>query len=214
MNNFAWCHQKPRVIVAVSPCSSEISDHDIKTDFSQIKVLTIDNNKRFVFVPPDNSILYCDDVGLNQIKRKPQIHQTPLNTHHSNSVGLTNDRLLNSESAHEKLKLAEQIKLVKAKPTFELKPEEIDLLFEIEQREIEIRNEKIDYDHFEKRLEDVQKHIPFSASKVQNRVPIDRNLQSWFTRSDMIQLSITRAKTGYGFATVPGSAKGYLYLFR
>jgi hypothetical protein len=163
-----------------------------------------------VFVPPDNSIIYCDNDGLNQIRRKPQIHKAFENAINidSNSVGVSNKPFLNAESSQEKFKLTEQIKLVKAKPTFELKPEEIDYLFEIEQREIELRNEQIDYDHFEKRLEDVQKHIPFPASKNHNRVPVDRDLQSWFTRSDMNQLSITRAKLGYGFATVPGSAKG------
>jgi hypothetical protein len=50
---------------------------------------------------------------------------------------------------------------------------------------------------------------------MQARPTMNKTLQLWFTRSDINQLSINRAKLGYGFATIPGSAKGNLvYLLK
>lgn len=197
------------MIVATSPC---ITDSNVrrKFDWAQIKVVMVENDRRNVSIPPDNSILYCDESSFNQIKLKPQVNrkqQEPMYSHRidSNLSTIVNESLTNLNSHQEKLEL---VKKIKTKPTFELKPEEIDLLYEIEQREQEMMNEKIDYDHFESRPQDLQRHIPFLAAKTQTRSPINKTLQLWFTRSDINQLSITRAKIGYGFATVPGSAKG------
>jgi hypothetical protein len=125
----------------------------------------VENDRRTVSVPPDNSILYCDDSGFNQLRLKPQLHRKqqthPLYAHRidSNLGPVIGGPFANVDSKQERLDLTKQIKLVKSKPTFELKPEEIDLLFEMEQRELELLNEKIDYDHFETRTEDVNKHL-------------------------------------------------------
>jgi hypothetical protein len=199
------------MLIAVSPC---IPDLDLEaTDWIQVKLIMLESNRRVVSIPPDNSIIYCDEDGFNQIKIKPRVYQKKQPLPSVNRVDSNLDQQNTEQAANltqEKIDLAKRIQLVKAKPTFELQPEEIDLIFEMEQRELELLNEKIDYDHFESRPEEVQQRIPFLAAKKQSRPQIDKSLQLWFTRSDINHLSITRAKLGYGFATVPGSAKGIL----
>lgn len=211
VQNFAWCHEKPNMLVAASPC---IPDLDLdSTDWIQVKLIMVESSRRVVSIPPDNSIIYCDESGFNQIRIKPRVQQKKqllpyVNRIDSNLDQINVEQTMDSNSTQEKLELAKRIQLVKAKPTFELQLEEIDLLFEMEQREL-LLNEKIDDDHFKSKPKEVQKRIPFLATKRQLRPPIDKPLQLWFTRSDIHQLSIIRAKLGYGFALSPGSAKGF-----
>lgn len=155
----------------------------------------------------DNSIIYCDDDSLSQIKFKPQVHQKKQN-HSADGTRSQLEEAVHPDSTQEKIELVKRIQQIKTKPTFEMEPEEIDLIFETEKKELELLNEKIDFDHFATLPEATQRKIPFYEAKKQLQPPINRDVQLWFTRSDINQISITRAKLGYGFATIPGSPKG------
>ncbi|KAI6176496.1 WD repeat-containing protein mio [Aphelenchoides bicaudatus] len=211
VRHFAWCHQKPNMLVATSCCTRDTEVDS--ADWVQVKAVTVENSRRVVSVPPDNSIIYSDGSGFNQIKIKPRMQQKKQLIPYANRSDNNFDQL-NAEQTlaikQEKLELLNKLHLVKAKPTFELKPEEIDLLFELEQRETGFLNEKIDYDHFESKPEEVQRHIPFLSNKKPIQPPVNKSLQLWFTRSDITMIAVTRAKLGYGFATTPGSAKALI----
>jgi hypothetical protein len=167
-------------------------------DELQLKAVVIEHERHQAYIPNDNSIIYCGQDGFRQVVCKPPIVAKERKKK-SKLKGEEKERDLKQE----KIDMAKQLKMAKSKPTFELQPEYIDLIFEMEQKEMELLNEKIDRDHFEVRPADLQRKIPFRS--IRQDVPkINKEVQLWFTRSDINQLSLARAKRGYGFATVPG----------
>ncbi|KAI6214630.1 hypothetical protein M3Y94_00291200 [Aphelenchoides besseyi] len=214
VQHFRWCHQTPGLLIAASPCYPyEENGVEYDDDWLQIRAMFIERERYAANVLPDGSIVCCNEDGFSQLHAKTTIavKEAPKTTnyfldHENNDEKLVGQLVRAGEVSKEKMEeLTRRLKIARSKPTFELEPEEIDLIFEMEQREREMLNEKIDRNHFEAPPEEAQRRIPFL--KYNNQAPkVNKELQLWFTRSDINKLSLLRAKRGYGFATACGSA--------
>ncbi|KAI6212237.1 Zinc-ribbon-16 domain-containing protein [Aphelenchoides fujianensis] len=202
INHFRWCHRTPGLLIAASPCYTPVTSEDCE-EWIQVKAIYVEHERYRSTFGADGSIVYCGEEEFQQFRVK---HPIALREKKETGFPLAESGELPKEKAEE---LAKRLKIARAKPTFELEPEEIDLIFEMEQRERDLINEKIDRNHFEAPIEDVQRRIPFLRQH-QQTVALNKQLQLWFSRSDINQLSLLRAKRGYGFATVPGSAKAII----